>query len=101
EDQELGKADLIDQWRQLLPSLSDGRRSASNEFCGPFKIGDALELLLQAPEECVVFQPVGLLMTKHFVRRTQDFSRTRIEITPQPVEQLVLELDHRTIINSV
>src|SRR5207302_4267735 len=80
KDQELSKANLIDQWRQHLPSLSDGRKSVSNEVCRPFKIRDAMELLFQGPEERVVFQPVGLLMTKHFVRRTQDFSRTRIEI---------------------
>jgi hypothetical protein len=60
-----------------------------------------MELLFQGPEERIVFQPVGLLMTKHFVRRTQDFSGTRLEIAPHLVEQSVLELDHRTIINSV
>ena len=101
EDQELGKANLIHLLRQILASLGHSRGSAANEFCRPFKIRDAMELLFQDPKERIVFQPMCLPMAKHLVTRTQVSPRTRTEIAPYLVEQSVLELNHRSVIHRV
>src|SRR4029077_10787489 len=69
KNQELGKANLIHQLRQLSPSLGHGGRSAANEFYRPIKIRDALDLLFQAREERIISQPMCLPVAKHLVIR--------------------------------
>ena len=66
EQQELSKANLIDLVRQIAPSLGQSRRHALHKLRRPLEVVGAVIFGFQYSKQCVVFQPVPLVVPELF-----------------------------------
>src|SRR5439155_8617646 len=64
EQQELSKPSLLDLARQISPRLVDRGRLAADEIFRPLEIPGAAVSGFQRVEQCVIVQPVSLVLTE-------------------------------------
>src|SRR4029453_8181593 len=99
EQQELSKANLIDLARQLAPSLGQSCRHAFDKLRRPLEVVGAVVSGFQYSKQCVIFQPVRLVVAELFKGGLQLRRRASAEVTTSPLEQPTFERDNQAVID--
>jgi hypothetical protein len=89
--QELGKPNPVDVARQLPPDLLEGGRGAADELFRPFQITAFVVSDFQRAKQCVVVQPMGVIVAKLLELLAQILSGAGSKVLPGRLEHGELE----------
>jgi hypothetical protein len=101
KQQELRKTNLVDLDCQLTSRLGERILVAPDQLSRPLKVMDAMILVLQGPEQRIVFQPMGLGGAELLVRRPQIATNPGSEVLPRLRDQTLLERSDAVKINYI